>query len=214
MKKTISLVLAATIVAVVGTALLSSCEKEEITAIPTSDVQEKSNITPMEQWLHGIFPHLEDVSDFMEVAYCRGKQDKIDIYFVENGIPKNATKYDCIFDELYPLCRIECDWEPYGPDYSGGDVMGVLCNGKEDPGQLYYVFDTLELHDEGISLGNVLELEYDIPIKNSYHLDIAPENTTLLIPAGNYDLTHCGGGIYFSVNVENLIWDTDMVIFE
>ncbi len=204
MKKKHFLVLAATIVAVVGTALLASCEKEEITQTPTLTPQEKgAPITGC--WVPIPFTYA-DHDVFRSVCFI-GKQ-----YLLANHDHSFRVYYCESGDNL---CKFGCDGYLFSlPNYDIGDVMAISRNAEGSPERLYYIFDNEVLKEEGITLGNVLELPYDVPIQNSYRLNLASDSTTLLFPAGEYALTHNDRAIYFSMAIDSLIRDTNLVIFQ
>ncbi len=211
MKKTISLVLAATIVVVVGTALLSSCEKEEITAIPTSDVQEKAVSNPMRNWVQGVLGPITIRPEDLHLSYAPfGYQIKTERTEFRGDKKVTIIEYDCSPIEQYPCMY---GFEVIETPLFSGHVVGISFNG-EDPDRLYYIFNEDVLEEEGIILENTLQHPYDVPIENSYVLDLAPANTTLSIPAGDYPLTYRNGGAFFSVAVDSLIRDTSIVSFK
>ncbi len=125
----------------------------------------------------------------------------------------SRTYYGCLYGR--EICKIGVDL-PCGavPNYDMGDAIGVLYNDEGKPSRLYYIFDEELLEEDTITLGNSITFSYSIPIQDSYRLGIAPANTTLSIPEGEYALTEDGRAIYFSVAVDALLRDTNMVIFE
>ncbi len=199
MKKTISLVLAATIVSVVGTALLSSCEKEEINPTPTPAVQEKT-VTASDHWVPaGIISSNDIDPDGIYGAVC-----SIGWQRSAYNLTTHRTTYYC--DPGYLPCKIlaESHISTYG-GYKSGDVIGISVDANERPQRLYYIFDAEVANEEGLVLGDVLNLPYSLPIQDSYQLNIAPVNTVLFIPKGRHSLTHAGRAVYFSVDIDSLI---------
>ncbi len=204
MKQKHLLVLAATIVAVVGTALFASCEKEEITTTPT--------ITPLEKqatvWIPG-FANTDEIDpdNIYGAVSCRGMQRS----YTQIGNPR--TIYCC--DPGFLPCKYVCIGHISSlPNYTIGDVIAISRNAQNKPERLYYIFDNEVLKEEGVTLGNILTLPYDVPIQDSYRLNLATNNTTLFFPAGEYTLTHKDRAIYFSIAVDSLIRDTRPIDFE
>ncbi len=131
----------------------------------------------------------------------------------EYGYIRMGNRYDCLYGNQ--PCKIGCDGSlAFFSNYPQGHLMGILHNDNNKDSTLVYIFDADVLEEDDITLGDVLVVPDNVPIQDSYRLGLASENTTLFIPSGEYALNHMDRAIWFSVPVNNLIKDTNLVIFK